>query len=302
MRTFFALITAAILFGSTSHANAANAIAHVESRGDGPINMILIPGSPCDWRVWDDFMTRNKDQYTMHALTLAGFSGTDPLPMPDETTTSPTPWFDAAVVAIATYITEHDLQGAVIVGHSLGGHIALRFGVEYPNLASAIIDIDGVPSSNFGGPDLSPEMRIAFVDSQLAPQLRGMGEQEAVAMQEQAARAMVTDPERGEELAGMFIETKYAIAIEYLIQGLKSNITEGLKAMEPRTLVIVAVGQAGDNNDARTQIRAQWVEWTNGAEAVTVNYFADSKHFVMDDQPEKLDTVIAEFLKSEPRP
>ena len=36
-------------------------------------------------------------------------------------------------------------MGAAVVGHSLGGHLALRLGVEHPEVVSKIIDIDGVP-------------------------------------------------------------------------------------------------------------------------------------------------------------
>ena len=139
-------------------------------------------------------------------------------------------------------------------------------------------------------------MRIAFVESQLAPQLRNMDEQQATAMQEQAARAMVTDPERGEELAGMFVSTEFDVAIEYLLQGLKSDMASKLKNLKSPTLVIVAVGQAGTDDDARSQVRTQWEKWTIGAEAITLKYYEDSKHFVMDDQPEKLDKEIAKFL------
>lgn len=299
MRTLFAAVLVAAVSLSASRAGAADAIAHVEKRGDGPITMILIPGSPCDWRVWDEFMTRNSERYTMHAVTLAGFSGTEPLPMPDENTTSPTPWFDTIVDDLAAYIKNNDMQGCVVVGHSLGGHLALRLGVEHPDVVSKIVDVDGVPAANFGGDSLTPEMRIAYIESQLAPQLRNMEEQKAIAMQEEAARQMVTDAERGEELAGMFVSTDYAVAIEYLLQGLKSDIAADLKNLKAPTLAIVAVGQAGTNDEARSQVRAQWVKWTQGAGAITLKYYEDSKHFVMDDQPEKLDKDIAAFLGAE---
>lgn len=277
-----------------------NPIAHVEQRGVGPINMVLVPGSPSDWRVWDTFMTRNTDRYTMYALTLAGFSGTPSLPMPDADTTSATPWLDAEVDAIAQFIADKELQDVVVVGHSLGGHLALRLAIEHPGAAAKIIDIDGVPASNYGGANLTPEMRIAFIDSQLAPDLRAMDEHKAAAMFEGSARHMVTDPKRGDELAAMFAATDQAVAIEYLLQGLKSDIAHKLKDIAAPTLVISSVGQAQDNQDARQRIRTQWRDWVAGVDAITLEFYENSMHFVMDDQPKKLDESIAKFLGVSP--
>lgn len=299
MRTLMYSLIASLTLGLGAHAYADGAIAHVEQRGDGPVEMILIPGSPCDWRVWDEFMTRNSDNYSMRAFTLAGFSGTAPLPTPAANDVSKTPWLDAAVADIAAYIKEHELDDVVVVGHSLGGHLALRLGLEHPDVVSRIVDIDGVPESNLFGDDISHEERIQRIELELEPALRGFDSQRAVAMQEQAARAMVTSEERGEELAEMYVSTDTPIAMEYLIQGLKSNIAHELQTIGVPTLVIVAVGQAGADENARSQIRAQWAAWAGDADAITIRNFEASRHFVMDDQPEELDETIAAFLSGE---
>ena len=282
--------------GSAVADPVVNPIAHVEQRGVGPINMVLIPGSPSDWRVWDAFMTRNAERYTMYALTLAGFSGTPAMPMPDADTTSPTPWMDAEVDAIAQFIADRKLKDVVVVGHSLGGHLVLRLAIEHPDAAAKIIDVDGVPASNYGGADLTPEMRVAFIDSQLAPQLKSMDKQKAAAMFEGSAHQMVTDPKRGDELAAMFAATDQAIAMEYLLQGLKSDISNKMKDIKTPTLVIASVGQAKDNEAAREKIRTQWKNWTASVDAITLEFYEDSMHFVMDDQPKKLDESIENFL------
>lgn len=290
-----------------------DAIAHIESRGDGPIAMILIPGSPSDWRVWDTFMTRNIHRYTMHALTLAGFSGTPALPMPPAAdpahapdgaheAVSPTPWLDAAVDSIARFIAERELNNAVVIGHSLGGHLALRLAIEHPGLASRIIDIDGVPSSNVGAPGMTPDMRIAFVDAQIAPQLRALSAEEAVAVIESSAHQMVTDAKRADEIASMFAMTDHSVAIEYLIEGLRSDITPRIAAITTPTLIIAAIGQARDNLAARDTIRTQWRTWTRGIDPITLIEFEDAMHFVMDDQPAKLDEAIATFLDAAASP
>src|SRR5688500_2392184 len=45
-------------------------VPHVEVRGKGPIQMVLIPGLLSDWTVFESFMERNGERYTMYAVTL----------------------------------------------------------------------------------------------------------------------------------------------------------------------------------------------------------------------------------------
>ncbi len=290
VRTLFISVLA-LTFATT--ALGVDAIAHVEQRGSGPISMVLIPGSPSDWRVWDTFMDRNSDRYTMYALTLAGFSGTEPLPEPDGS--SPTQWMDASVAAIASFIEEHELKDVVVVGHSLGGHLALRLAIEHPDAAAKIIDVDGVPVANLGQ-GLAPEERAAFVSIAIEPQLKQLSEQQATAMLEGSAHAMVTSESRGDELAAMFNLTDYKVAIEYLLEGIRSDVSGQLKEITTPTLIIAAIGQAGADEGPRDELRALWAGWAADIDAIEVVQFDDSMHFVMDDQPEKLDKAIAAFL------
>ncbi|HWQ33597.1 MAG TPA: hypothetical protein VNQ79_12150 [Blastocatellia bacterium] len=47
-------------------------LGHVEKRGRGPVPMILISDVRTDWTIWQSFMERNAERYTMYAVTLPG--------------------------------------------------------------------------------------------------------------------------------------------------------------------------------------------------------------------------------------
>ena len=68
---------------------AHEGLAHVETRGEGDTHLLLVPGLLCDWTVWESFMERNAERYTMHAVTLPGFGGTEPPPEPEATRARP---------------------------------------------------------------------------------------------------------------------------------------------------------------------------------------------------------------------
>lgn len=150
------LLTAVLTLSLTTasaHAKATVPLGHVEVRGSGPIPMVLISGPTLDWRYWEGFMDRNGDRYTMYAVTLPGMSGSEAMPMPAPWTPKDraarqdppmgTPWLDNAVEAVADMMIERCPGPAVVMGHAMGGTLALRLGIEHPRLVSAVVSLEG---------------------------------------------------------------------------------------------------------------------------------------------------------------
>lgn len=51
---------------------------------------------------------------------------------------------DRVIDGLAEYVRQKHLEKPVIVGHSLGGFLALKFAIKYPDLPGRIISLDGV--------------------------------------------------------------------------------------------------------------------------------------------------------------
>src|SRR5262245_47521140 len=60
---------------------AVTPLGHVEVRGTGPVPVVLIPNLVMDWTIFESFMQRNSEKFTMYAVTLPGFAGSAPPPM-----------------------------------------------------------------------------------------------------------------------------------------------------------------------------------------------------------------------------
>jgi pimeloyl-ACP methyl ester carboxylesterase len=108
----------------------------VEKYGSGTPALILIPGLASGPWSWRDVIAREAPAHTVYALTLAGFDG---VPPGDGAT------LDGAESAIVELIGQEHLDRPVVVGHSLGGTLALRFGIDHPASARAIVAVDGTP-------------------------------------------------------------------------------------------------------------------------------------------------------------
>ncbi|MGC4054409.1 MAG: alpha/beta hydrolase [Paludibaculum sp.] len=100
--------------------------------------MILIPGLQSAGAVWDTTVAHFKDRYECHVLTLAGFAGQPPLPDSE-------PLLKTVRDQLSAYIREKKLAKPVIVGHSLGGFLALWMAESEPELTGPIVIVDSLP-------------------------------------------------------------------------------------------------------------------------------------------------------------
>ena len=117
----------------------------VQVRGAGP-DVILIPGLTSGREIWNGTVSAVPG-YRYHLIQVAGFagepvrgnrSGTVVAPLADE---------------IARYIVERRLRRPAIVGHSMGGTLAMMIGARHPGLAGKIMVVDMLPrpAGLFGG-------------------------------------------------------------------------------------------------------------------------------------------------------
>jgi pimeloyl-ACP methyl ester carboxylesterase len=98
--------------------------------------MILIPGLSSAGETWDTTVDHYKDRFECHVLTLAGFAGVPRIEGP---------MLEQVRDGVAAYIREKHLDKPVIVGHSLGGFLALWIGATYPDLAGKLVIVDSYP-------------------------------------------------------------------------------------------------------------------------------------------------------------
>lgn len=130
----FALVAILASFALAAGAQS-NPSFQVAVAGHGPA-MILIPGLNSSGATWDSTVAHYRDHYTCYALTLAGFAGTPAIDQP----LLPTVERD-----LAAYIQSHQLNKPVIVGHSLGGNIALQLAEQHPDLVGPVVIVDSLP-------------------------------------------------------------------------------------------------------------------------------------------------------------
>lgn len=138
-----------------AHADFESGRFHV--RIDGPEHpvgdIILIPGLTSSPEIWDGLTEQLKGRYRIHRIHVQGFAGAPA----EDNATGPV----SAPVAedLARYIAEQGLNKPVVIGHSMGGTIAMMLAARHPDAVGKLMVVDMVPfmGAMFGAPGATAE-------------------------------------------------------------------------------------------------------------------------------------------------
>lgn len=140
----------------------------VAVRGSGP-DVILVHGLGASRTVWNGTVL-GVPGYRYHLVQILGFAGT----APGGNARGPV----AAPVAgeIARYIAANGLRKPAVVGHSMGGSIAMMVAARYPQLVGKAMVVDMVPAASrlagFSGAAPPPLAKLLGREIQGADRLR----------------------------------------------------------------------------------------------------------------------------------
>ena len=276
-------------------------LAHVEQRGTGPIPLVLIPGLNCDWTVFEKFMDRNKDRYTMYAITLPGFGKSEPPPGTKDYKAADGEWLNNAEAAVFEMILEHKIESPVVVGHAMGGLLAIRLISRHPDVLRSAVSIDGHPAVPLGGPGqpMPIELRRQIVADSIVPQFSAMPDEQWKQVSGQLG-ALVKNTERGRELAAMSQSVPREVGQRYLLEQLSADASEQAHSLKKPCLFIIALAQMDSDPSIVAMAREAFTHQYETFEDLTIVYFEDTSHFVMDDAPAELDRAIEQFVEGKP--
>lgn len=133
----------------------------VETRGRGP-DVILIPGLASTSEIWKRTADRLDDRYRVHLVTVRGFGSA-----PAEANA------EGAIIGpvadeLRRYVASQRMDRPAVIGHSMGGLIALRMASDAPAQVGRVMVVDAAPffpaliSSGATVGDVEPLARIAY--------------------------------------------------------------------------------------------------------------------------------------------
>ncbi|HSR68322.1 MAG TPA: alpha/beta hydrolase [Acidobacteriota bacterium] len=276
---------------------------HVEERGQGPVPMILIPGGGFGWEVFESFMQRHQDDFTMYAVTLAGMGGTAAPPMPPQGTSyGERTWITGALEALKSLIRQRELDRPVVAGHFLeGAHVALEMAIRHPDMIRSAVILGG--SAKFANPQYEAytlEQRIRYYDTQMAPNWFKTVTLKTWNDNNFPASSYSNQAQVAERLYEQVSKGPLQIYVRYLLEFWSGDPTLEFGSIEVPVLVLMP----SFSEQYLKEMDAPWldhyfvVSW-KGAEAnplIGRTAIPDAHIFVWLDNPQAVDEAIAGFL------
>lgn len=128
------LIIILLAMFSGNHLFSQTSAIRIKKSGVGtPI--LFLPGFITPGSVWDETVKNLKGTYESHLVSYAGFNGIDPIDMP---------WYDAIKKELITYIRTNKLKEVKLIGHSMGGNLAVDLAAELGNIVNQVIIVDAL--------------------------------------------------------------------------------------------------------------------------------------------------------------
>lgn len=133
---------------------------HVRVDGEGPRDIILIPGLSSSPEVWDSTVAHLGAGWKVHRIHVQGFAGAPAKANAEGDVAAP------VAEEIARYIRENGLTKPVVVGHSMGGTMGMMLAARHPDLVGKLMVVDMIPfiGAMFGAPGVTAEQVRPIAD------------------------------------------------------------------------------------------------------------------------------------------
>ena len=180
-----------LCLGTAAHAQSYSFA--VKTYGTGTQALVFIPGFACSGEVWQETVNALQDRYTCYVLTMPGFAG-----VPPETS----PSFEGWKKQIIHFIRDRQLRKPYLVGHSMGGGLALAVAADCPNLLQGVVVVDALPClAALYRPDFQPSLEEQTqACNSLLQQLNAMSDEQFIRQQRLSAATLCEDSTRQEAL------------------------------------------------------------------------------------------------------
>jgi pimeloyl-ACP methyl ester carboxylesterase len=252
----------------------------VEVVGSGP-DVILIPGLASSRATYRRTAKRLRGKYRLHLVQVAGFAGEPARANATGPVIAPT------VSDIDGYIAAAGLKSPAVVGHSIGGLMALMLAADHPDRVGRVMVVDALAfySELFAGPQATAEGAKPYADAMGAKMLAA-SDADFAKSAAQTGEFMATAPEDQALIAQWSIKSDRAVMVRAMQEDLVTDLRPRMASISaPVTVLYEAPLDA--------LIKADYAPLKN---KTLVMAPAGAKHFIMFDDPKGFDAALDAFL------
>ena len=244
--------------------------------------IVFIPALFCGSWQWNAQINALSARYDVVVVTLPGFDG--------RPATAGDTLMQRAAASLHQLILTHRLRRPVIVGHSLGGTLAVYFAEHYPHDATNVVTVEG-------GYPLAPTQaqRDALVAKSAAPYAGIAKSAVGPTVRERTLQYTITSKADVDAVEALAARSDPGAIVAWMRAALLLDLTPGLsKITVPFTAIIpfdpeIDPYQGFKTRAAKQAAYANWVVHALDGEVILIDH---SRHFVMFDRPREFEVAL----------
>jgi pimeloyl-ACP methyl ester carboxylesterase len=277
----------------TAHAQAASFVPTrftvVDAGTVGKPDVVLIPGLSSSRAVWDGEAKLLAPNYRLHLVQVNGFAGAP------AGVNATGPILPGIVEELHGYIAAAGIHPAV-VGHSLGGLLAMMLADNYPGDVRKMVIVDTLP---FYAVLFSPEATVETTKPYaeiMRKQMMAVPADQYAGMQAAIAAQLVKDPAAQKLVAAASGASDRTVVVEAMVEDMQTDLRADVAKIQTPTLVLYEYDPTMTRPDPaayEAMVKAGYGPMPH----VTLTRVEGSRHFIMYDQPAKFDAALEGFLR-----
>ncbi|OYU92977.1 MAG: alpha/beta hydrolase [Bacteroidetes bacterium B1(2017)] len=240
----------------------------IKISGQGKQSIIFIPGFASSGEVWNETKSIYDKDFTCYILTMAGFA---------EVKAQPNATFTNWETSIVNYIKENKIEKPILIGHSMGGGLALAIASDYPELIKKIIVVDALPC-------LAALMNPAFKAvektdcSAMIDQMTSATNEQFYQMQKMSIPRLVADTSKQELVVGWSAKSDRRTFAEMYCDFSNTDLREKIKTIKCPSLILL--------EESFKNVKPAIEEQYKNLKTANLQYSNKGLHFVMYDDKE----------------
>lgn len=267
---------------STPQTVAQQRLARITIRSVGQGSpVVLIPGLASPPAVFDDLASKIGKDHRLIFVQVNGFAGSPPAATVDNL-------LPGAVDELAGWLAANHVQKPAVVGHSMGGLMAMMLAKAHPETTGRLMIVDSLPFYGMlFGPSATPDAVRPIVEQMRAGLANGTSPLEL------PPHMSNTDAGKAKILGWLQTSDRKTVG-EALVEDATTDFRPDLPAL---SAIPVTVLYGVATPAAKPMTTAIYQEAYKGLPHARLVPVDGSEHFVMLDQPQQFDEEVEAFLR-----
>ncbi|HAA12345.1 MAG TPA: alpha/beta hydrolase [Cytophagales bacterium] len=242
--------------------------------------MLLIPGLASHGSVWDATVARYQSEYECHVVTLPGFAGQPALEeLPGE-------FLEGIRDELLAYLHAKKLKNVTVVGHSLGGYMALSLASTEPERFGQLIVVDGLPWLPAVQMPGATEESIKPIAENMRNMMNQPRSETFEAQQRIMMTSMVTAEEDIETSVQWSVDSDPATVAQAMYELWTHDLRDDIAVIKAPTLVLGAWIAYKDYGATHQSVKSAYSAQFTQLEGTELYLTDKGKHFIMWDDEE----------------